>query len=96
MPSGGSEVSRSHAVPAPNAAPLLTPASSRPANSSTTLRVAPVSSTLATSDIATAGTTTARRPLASDSGPAISGPGISPSAYTPNTASSVPVPRPSA
>ena len=80
VPHGGRETSRSHAVPAPNAAPLLAPASRRPANSSATSCPASMSTTLAISDSTAAGTTTVRRPRASDNGPASSSPGISPSA----------------
>jgi hypothetical protein len=80
VPIGGIDVSRSQAVPAPNTAPLLTPASRRPRNSSATLSPPATSATLASSDSAIPGTTTIRRPRASDSGPASSNPGISPSA----------------
>ena len=94
-PTGGTEASRSHAVPAPKAAPLLAPASRRPTNSSATLSAPAATTRLASSESAAAGTTTARRPRASDRGPRSNSPGIRPSAYTPNIAVSVPAPTPS-
>jgi hypothetical protein len=77
---GRRDSSRTQAVPALKIAPLLSPASSRPANSNATLCPAAARMRLATSESAAAGITTTRRPLASDSGPASSSPGTSPSA----------------
>ena len=94
-PKGGSDVSRNHTVPAPKAAPLPSPASNRPENSSATACEPAIKLTLASSESTAATIPTGRRPWASDHQPASSSPGIRPAAYAPNSASSVAVERPS-
>ncbi len=79
-PNGGSDVSRSHAVPTPNAAPLPTPASSRPRNSNASAWAPTSRLTLASSDTAAAKIPTGLRPWASDHRPASRSPGINPAA----------------
>ncbi|OLT27268.1 hypothetical protein BJF79_01215 [Actinomadura sp. CNU-125] len=85
--------SLTHAVPAARTAPVTTPASSRPAYSSSGTAEPAIRTSVTGADAHADGSATRRRPNRSDAGPPSARPGTSPSAYTPNMACAAPPPR---